>query len=332
MLVNKEADLKNSFDIKSIAKYLVTIESESSLKELSVFLENHDEEVLVLGEGTNVVLPDYFDGVVIKTTLNDLTYMSDDEVAVGSSINWNSFVRWSLDNNLNGLENLTLIPGSVGAAPIQNIGAYGVEVCDFIKSVRFYDLTNNTIKEFNNSECKFAYRTSIFQSMHIIILSVTLKFVSKSINIEYISIQNYIDNNKIDKSFLTPKILSSIIEEIRRSKLPDPDTIPNVGSFFKNPVVKKSSINTNFFSYDDLIIWSIDEDQVKVGAARLLELIEDLVPVQSEVELYKDHSLVLINKGNASQQDILNFSDTLKDKVLETFNIQLDIEPIIIKS
>ena len=332
MLVNKEADLKNSFDIKSIAKYLVTIESESSLKELSVFLENHDEEVLVLGEGTNVVLPDYFDGVVIKTTLNDLTYISDDEVAVGSSMNWNSFVRWSLDNNLNGLENLTLIPGSVGAAPIQNIGAYGVEVCDFIKSVRFYDLTNNTIKEFNNSECKFAYRTSIFQSMHIIILSVTLKFVSKSINIGYISIQNYIDNNKIDKSFLTPKILSSIIEEIRRSKLPDPDTIPNVGSFFKNPVVKKSSINTNFFSYDDLIIWSIDEDQVKVGAARLLELIEDLVPVQSEVELYKDHSLVLINKGNASQQDILNFSDTLKDKVLETFNIQLDIEPIIIKS
>ena len=332
MLVNKEADLKNSFDIKSIAKYLVTIESESSLKELSVFLENHDEEVLVLGEGTNVVLPDYFDGVVIKTTLNDLTYMSDDEVVVGSSINWNSFVRWSLDNNLNGLENLTLIPGSVGAAPIQNIGAYGVEVCDFIKSVRFYDLTNNTIKEFNNSECKFAYRTSIFQSMHIIILSVTLKFVSKSINIGYISIQNYIDNNKIDKSFLTPKILSSIIEEIRRSKLPDPGTIPNVGSFFKNPVVKKSSINTNFFSYDDLIIWSIDEDQVKVGAARLLELIEDLVPVQSEVELYKDHSLVLINKGNASQQDILNFSDTLKDKVLETFNIQLDIEPIIIKS
>ena len=332
MLVNKEANLKNSFDIKSIAKYLVTIESESSLKELSVFLENHDEEVLVLGEGTNVVLPDYFDGVVIKTTLNDLTYMSDDEVAVGSSMNWNSFVRWSLDNNLNGLENLTLIPGSVGAAPIQNIGAYGVEVCDFIKSVRFYDLTNNTIKEFNNSECKFAYRTSIFQSMHIIILSVTLKFVSKSINIGYISIQNYIDNNKIDKSFLTPKILSSIIEEIRRSKLPDPGIIPNVGSFFKNPVVKKSSINTNFFSYDDLIIWSIDEDQVKVGAARLLELIEDLVPVQSEVELYKDHSLVIINKGNASQQDILNFSDTLKDKVLETFNIQLDIEPIIIKS
>ena len=332
MLVNKEANLKNSFDIKSIAKYLVTIESESSLKELSVFLENHDEEVLVLGEGTNVVLPDYFDGVVIKTTLNDLTYMSDDEVVVGSSINWNSFVRWSLDNNLNGLENLTLIPGSVGAAPIQNIGAYGVEVCDFIKSVRFYDLTNNTIKEFNNSECKFAYRTSIFQSMHIIILSVTLKFVSKSINIGYISIQNYIDNNKIDKSFLTPKILSSIIEEIRRSKLPDPSNMPNVGSFFKNPVVNKSSINTNFFSYDDLIIWSIDEDQVKVGAASLLELIEDLVPVQSEVELYKDHSLVIINKGNASQQDILNFSDTLKDKVLETFNIQLDIEPIIIKS
>ena len=126
--------------------------------------------------------------------------------------------------------------------------------------------------------------------------------------------------------------MSSIIKEIRRSKLPDPGITPNVGSFFKNPIVKKSLISTNFFSYDDLIIWSIDEDQVKVGAARLLELIEDLVPVHSEVELYKDHSLVLINKGNASQEDILNFSNILKDKVLETFNIQLDIEPIIIKS
>ena len=168
--------------------------------------------------------------------------------------------------------------------------------------------------------------------MHIIILSVTFKFVSKSINIEYISIQNYLDNNKIDKSFLTPKILSSIIKEIRKSKLPDPGITPNVGSFFKNPIVKKSLISTNFFPYDDLIIWSIDEDQVKVGAARLLELIEDLVPVHSEVELYKDHSLVLINKGNASQEDILNFSDILKDKVSEIFNIQLDIEPIIIKS
>lgn len=332
MLVTKEAFVKNSLAIKSIAKYLITIESESSLEELSIFLKKNNEEVLVLGEATNVVLPNYFDGIVIKTILSDTNYISKSEVSVGSSVNWDSFVGWTLNNNLPGLENLTLIPGSVGAAPIQNIGAYGIEVCDFIKSVRFFDLMTNSIKEFNNAECKFGYRASIFQNMHIIILSVTFEFLPKPININYKSIQNYIENNKIDKSSLSPKTLSSIVKKIRTSKLPSPDVIPNVGSFFKNPIVNKSSINTDHYSYDDLIMWSIDKDRVKVGAARLLELIEDLIPNHSEVELYRDHSLVLINKGNASQEDIISFSKLLQNKVLETFNIQLNVEPLIISS
>lgn len=332
MLVNKEANIHNSLAIRSIAKYLILIESESCLEELAIFLENHNEKVLVLGEATNVVLPNYFDGIIVKTMLNDTNYISRNEVITGSSVNWDAFISWTLDNNLYGLENLTLIPGSVGAAPIQNIGAYGIEVCDFIKSVRFFDLTTNSIKEFDNSECKFGYRTSIFQSMHIIILSVTFKFLSKPVNINYASIQDYLDTNNIDKSSLTPKDLSSIVKKIRTSKLPNPSVIPNVGSFFKNPVVQKSSINTDCFSYDDLIIWSIDQNQVKVGAARLLELIDDLIPKHSQVELYKDHSLVLINKGNASQEDIINFSQYLQNKVFETFNIQLNVEPLIIKS
>lgn len=332
MLVNKEANIHNSLAIRSIAKYLILIESESCLEELAIFLENHNEKVLVLGEATNVVLPNYFDGIIVKTMLKDTNYISRNEVITGSSVNWDAFISWTLDNNLHGLENLTLIPGSVGAAPIQNIGAYGIEVCDFIKSVRFFDLTTNSIKEFDNSECKFGYRTSIFQSMHIIILSVTFKFLSKPVNINYASIQDYLDTNNIDKSSLTPKDLSSIVKKIRTSKLPNPSVIPNVGSFFKNPVVQKSSINTDCFSYDDLIIWSIDQNQVKVGAARLLELIDDLIPKHSQVELYKDHSLVLINKGNASQEDVINFSQYLQNKVFETFNIQLNVEPLIIKS
>ena len=332
MLVNKEANIHNSLAIRSIAKYLILIESESCLEELTIFLENHNEKVLVLGEATNVVLPNYFDGIIVKTMLNDTNYISRNEVITGSSVNWDAFISWTLDNNLHGLENLTLIPGSVGAAPIQNIGAYGIEVCDFIKSVRFFDLTTNSIKEFDNSECKFGYRTSIFQSMHIIILSVTFKFLPKPVNINYASIQDYLDTNNIDKSSLTPKDLSSIVKKIRTSKLPNPSVIPNVGSFFKNPVVQKSSINTDCFSYDDLIIWSIDQNQVKVGAARLLELIDDLIPKHSQVELYKDHSLVLINKGNASQEDVINFSQYLQNKVFETFNIQLNVEPLIIKS
>ena len=332
MLVNKEANIHNSLAIRSIAKYLILIESESCLEELAIFLENHNEKVLVLGEATNVVLPNYFDGIIVKTMLNDTNYISRNEVITGSSVNWDAFISWTLDNNLPGLENLTLIPGSVGAAPIQNIGAYGIEVCDFIKSVRFFDLTTNSIKEFDNTECKFGYRTSIFQSMHIIILSVTFKFLSKPVNINYASIQDYLDTNNIDKSSLTPKDLSSIVKKIRTSKLPNPSVIPNVGSFFKNPVVQKSSINTDCFSYDDLIIWSIDQNHVKVGAARLLELIDDLIPKHSQVELYKDHSLVLINKGNASQEDIINFSQYLQNKVFKTFNIQLNVEPLIIKS
>ncbi len=135
--INKNATLINSLAIKSIAKYLITIESEQCLDELYLFLINHNDKVLVLGEGSNVVLPDYFDGIVIKTNLNDIAMLTDSKVTVGSSFNWSSFVNWSLDNNFHGLENLSLIPGSVGASPIQNIGAYGVELKDVFVSCAF---------------------------------------------------------------------------------------------------------------------------------------------------------------------------------------------------
>ena len=332
MLINKNATLINSLAIKSIAKYLITIESEQCLDELYLFLINHNDKVLVLGEGSNVVLPDYFDGIVIKTNLNDIEMLTDSKVTVGSSFNWSSFVNWSLDNNFHGLENLSLIPGSVGAAPIQNIGAYGVDLSQFVESVRFYDLFTNKIKEFNNNECKFSYRSSIFQNMNIIILSVNFKFLPTTLNIEYSSIKDYLFHNEIDKSDLTPQALAKIIQSIRLSKLPDPSVIPSVGSFFKNPIVKRETINTDHFAYRDLIIWAQSQDNVKVGAARLIQLIKDSIPSDLEVGLYENHALVLINKGNASQDDIILFSRIIQKQVLKTFNINLDIEPTIIYS
>tara|TARA_B100000768_G_scaffold33785_1_gene32309 strand:+ start:6551 stop:7549 length:999 start_codon:yes stop_codon:yes gene_type:complete len=332
MLIDKNAILINSLAIKSIAKYLITIESEQCLEELSLFLNNHNDKTLVLGEGSNVVLPEYFDGIVIQTNLDAIEKLSDSEVKVGSSLNWNSFVNWSLDNNFYGLENLSLIPGSVGAAPIQNIGAYGVDLSQFVESVRFYDFLNNEIKEFNNNECKFSYRTSIFQNMNIIILSINFKFLPTTLNVEYASIQDYLLLNDIDKSTLTSKSLAKIIQSIRLSKLPDPSIIPNVGSFFKNPIVKRESIKTDHFAYDDLVVWDHSQDNVKVGAARLIQLIDDLIPSDLEVGLYGDHALVIINKGNASQDDVVNFSKIIQKQVLKTFNITLDIEPTIIYS
>ncbi len=332
MLINKNATLINSLAIKSIAKYLITIESEQCLDELYLFLINHNDKVLVLGEGSNVVLPDYFDGIVIKTNLNDIAMLTDSKVTVGSSFNWSSFVNWSLDNNFHGLENLSLIPGSVGAAPIQNIGAYGVDLSQFVESVRFYDLLTNKIKEFNNNECKFSYRSSIFQNMNIIILSVNFKFLPTTLNIEYSSIKDYLFHNEIDKSDLTPQALAKIIQSIRLSRLPDPGVIPSVGSFFKNPIVKRETINTDHFAYSDLIIWAQSQDNVKVGAARLIQLIKDSIPSDLEVGLYENHALVIINKGNASQDDIINFSRIIQKQVLKTFNINLDIEPTIIYS
>ena len=234
-------------------------------------------------------------------------------------------------NNIYGYENLSLIPGSVGACPIQNIGAYGQDVSELILKIDCFDYKKNKLISLSNSECGFSYRNSSLRDKPYIIYNIDFDINrSKSLNLKYESIKNYIKNNKLDASKLSLIDTSKIIINIRNSILPDPNTIPNAGSFFKNPTINEQKINTNHFPLDDLIIWSHDDDKVKVGAARLIQLIKNDLNNYNNVSIYSKHALILISNGKASQKDILNFANNIKEVVMETFNISLDIEPTVI--
>ena len=332
MIIDKNISLKNSFGINASSNICLTLESEECIDELTYFLSNKSYKKLIIGEATNILLPENFEGVIIKNNILNISIISKDEVIVGGGVNWDYFVNWSLENNFYGLENLTLIPGSVGAAPIQNIGAYGVEISKFIKKVRFYDFIDKQIKEFTQNDCNFSYRKSIFQDMDILILSVCFKFVPGDLVTSYDSINVYLNTNNIKPSDLTPIKLSNIIKKIRLDRLPDYTKIPNVGSFFKNPILNKADLNLEKLDIKKLITWDLGNGMIKIGAARLIELVKDKIPQDVNVDLYKNHALVLINKNNATQDDVIQYSSFIQKEVFNTFDINLEIEPIIIDS
>lgn len=332
MIIDKNISLKNSFGINASSNICLTLESEECIDELTYFLNNKSYKKLIIGEATNILLPENFEGVIIKNNILNISIISKDEVIVGGGVNWDYFVNWSLENKFYGLENLTLIPGSVGAAPIQNIGAYGVEISKFIKKVRFYDFIDKQIKEFTQNDCNFSYRKSIFQDMDILILSVYFKFVPGDLVTSYDSINDYLNTNNIKASDLTPIKLSNIIKKIRLDRLPDYTKIPNVGSFFKNPILNKADLNLEKLDIKKLITWDLGNGMIKIGAARLIELVKDKIPKDVNVDLYKNHALVLINKNNATQDDVIQYSSFIQKEVFNTFDINLEIEPIIIDS
>ena len=332
MIVSKNININNSLKINSCAKLYTQISTKNDFIELYKYIKNNDLTYLVIGEGTNIVLPETFNGIVIALSFNELSFDNDlKTVRAGASLNWHNFVCECIKNNIHGFENLSLIPGSVGAAPIQNIGAYGQEVSKLIKNVYCFDLNSGEFITLDNKSCRFSYRDSILKNNSFIIYSIDFKSDSnKLLNIEYESIKRYLDTNKIDRKTLNLKSVSEAICNIRNSTLPDPNIIPNAGSFFKNTIINKNEINTSEFPIDDLIIWEIDDDLVKVGSARLIELIRNRIPKSANVDIYSNHSLVLTTNGQASQDDVLSYANEIMKTVKNVFNIKLEIEPITI--
>ena len=332
MNILSDHNVPNSLRINSKCKYFVEVNEISEFKNLYSFINEQKKPIFILGEGTNIIPTDYFDGIVIKPKFNHIKFDNiKSTVSVGSSVNWHYFVEKMISKNIYGYENLSLIPGSVGACPIQNIGAYGQDVSELILKIDCFDYKNNKLISLSNSECGFSYRNSSLRDKPYIIYNIDFDINrSKSLNLKYESIKNYIKNNKLDESKLSLIDASKIIINIRNSILPDPNTIPNAGSFFKNPTINEQKINTNHFPLDDLIIWSHDDDKVKVGAARLIQLIKNDLNNYNNVSIYSKHALILISNGKASQKDILNFANNIKEVVMETFNISLDIEPTVI--
>tara|TARA_Y100001936_G_scaffold19781_1_gene16781 strand:- start:2028 stop:2990 length:963 start_codon:yes stop_codon:yes gene_type:complete len=318
--------LSNSFGLQANAKNLISI---NSLDDLSALSTLGDEKILILGAGTNVILDEYFNGTVIKIHLKEIeTYK--EYISVGGGVDWADLIEYCLKNELYGIENLTHIPGSVGAAPVQNIGAYGVEISSFIKSVECFNLRTRKVETLQSNQCKFSYRHSIFQSKNYIILKVNFIF-NKSFepNLTYPALSHFLKDNSIDVSSITPRMLSELIKDIRNSKLPDPKLQPNVGSIFKNPIVRANDFDHNFL---DGHRWDQDDEHIKLSSARLIELIKPDLVIPDTLRFYENHSLVLINNGGASFHEVIDLLNQIKLKIFKKFKIELEIEPEIISS
>ena len=328
IMTNSEIKIKNSFNLPSYTNTLYEIESNEDFLNVDC---NKFDEFLIIGECTNLVLPTKLNKKVIKSKNTTINKISSTLYRVGSAANWNDFVLTVIEDNRFGIENLIGIPGSVGAAPVQNIGAYGVQVSDFIKSINVYDLEDKTFKKLRKDQCDFGYRSSIFQTKPYFIIDIDFEFNHiESLNMDYEGIRRLISSQNKDIKSVTSKELGAIICELRDSKLPNPKIIPNVGSFFKNPIIDEKSISYNNFKKADLIIWDYDESNVKIGAGRLIELIKSTLNQKSIDNLHSSHALIITNKNNITYDDIIKISVDIQSKVYKEFNIHLEIEPTII--
>ncbi len=324
--------ISNALNIQSYADNLIQITSKSEINEL-LNLINDNQSFLVIGEGTNLVLPENISFSVVQPKINFIEQINEHEVKVGSGINWTTLVKYCLQHNMFGFENLIDIPGSVGAAPVQNIGAFGVEISKFIKAVDCVDLVNGDQITLSQQQCEFSYRSSIFQKKRYLITAVHFHFPSThKLICHYESIQVLMKKKGMVSEDLSPIILSELVSEIRSSNLPNPSIIPNVGSFFKNPIIKKADLSLKNFKESDLIIWDVDDEKIKLGAGRMIELIKSRFQYNINVDVYQNHALVIVNKNNAKQEDVLKFVDEIKSLIEEEFSITLEVEPEIIHS
>ena len=323
--IKKSFSLKenNLLKIDSTAKFFIEIFDLEDLKNIQNFTSTKKINFCILGEGSNVVLPNLLNKFVIKISFNEIS-IEDNLITVGAGKNWDDFVLWTLENGYCGLENLSGIPGSIGAAPIQNIGAYGSEVSDFIDEVICFDMDSNSLVSFTNNDCKFSYRQSIFQDKDsLIVIKVKFKLTKDfQPNLEYE------DLNFLKAEEITPFIIRKHILKIRKAKISDPQEHPNVGSFFKNPIISLDELEKIKQILPKIKFYSYIDNKVKISAAFLIESLSLKGFVLNNARVSEKHSLVLENKSEKSE-DILDLASHIQASVLENYNINLELEPQI---
>ena len=335
MITKKNFSLKNynSFSIDVKAKEFIEINSKKELIQLNELLKN--EKILFLGGGSNVLFTKDYDGTVIYLNIKGINIEKENSdfsvVKANAGENWSDFIKFCLDNNLGGVENLSLIPGNVGSAPVQNIGAYGVELKDVFLSCEVFNLDDFSLKDFSLSDCKFEYRNSIFKKRkNLIILSVRLKLKNNNhnINTSYGGINEELKKLNINNP--TIKDISKVVCNIRRRKLPDPEQIGNAGSFFKNPIISKEKLNWIEKHHRDVPSYKIDQDYFKIPAAWLIETAGLKGKKFGKFGIHKSQPLVLVNYGGAKGEDIYKLSLSIKQIIKKIFKIELETEVNII--
>ena len=334
-MIRKNISLKkyNSFNIDVNAKEFVEVNSKDELIEIAN--RTKDKNVLYLGGGSNILFTRDFDGIVIHLNIKGVEFekTNSDQTVVQANAgeNWNNFVEFCIKNNLGGIENLSMIPGNVGSAPVQNIGAYGVELKDVFLTCEVFNKNDFSIKTYNLEDCKFEYRNSIFkENKNLIILSVRLKLRNKNhkINSSYGGINDELKKLKISKP--TIKDISNVVCSIRKRKLPDPKIIGNAGSFFKNPVVKKDKLEWIKKYFNDVPSYKLDDKNYKIPAAWLIESAGLKGKELDGFGIHKTQPLVLVNYGGAKGDDIYKLSLSIKEIIFKIFKIELETEVNII--
>lgn len=323
----------NSFRIAAHAKYFAAFQSIDQMEELLADKRvSSSNELLILGGGSNILFTKDVDGVVLKNELNGIECIREDEhhlfIRANAGNNWHAFVSWCVERNYAGLENLSLIPGNVGAAPMQNIGAYGVEVKDLITEVCAYHIKEKKVAQFTNEDCAFGYRESVFKRAlkgKYIILSVTFRLHKlPKLNTSYGAIEQELLAVGIRQPSI--KDVAAAVIRIRQSKLPDPAVIGNAGSFFKNPVIEADLHEHLKKQYPQIPSYPSGSDKIKIAAGWLIEQCGWKGYRKFDAGCHNKQALVLVNYGSATGKEIYDLSEAIIVSVREKFGIQLERE------
>ena len=326
----------NTFGLAAQAASFTEAHSLADLIEITNTEEFKTGPTLILGGGSNILLTQNFEGLVIKNCLKGISVIAENEQEVileaGAGESWHDFVMYCVDRNLGGIENLSLIPGTVGAAPMQNIGAYGVEIKDVFHSLSALHISSKELHVFDNAQCQFGYRESVFKhdlKGQYVITAVRFVLQKKpTLKLSYGAIMETLQAKGIEQPGI--KEVSDAVISIRRSKLPDPAEIGNSGSFFKNPVIPIAHYEQLKAQYPQIPSYPVDETQVKVPAGWLIEQDGWKGKTIGQIGVHKNQALVLVNYGGGDGNALKKLSEDIQKSIFEKFGINLQVEVNII--
>ncbi|MEO6967588.1 MAG: UDP-N-acetylmuramate dehydrogenase [Rhodanobacteraceae bacterium] len=327
---------RNTLRVDARAALLVEARDTHALPALFASAALRDRRVLVLGEGSNVLFTGDFDGVIVTLKTRGATIVEENDdtarVRIAAGEHWNDVVRWSLAHGLCGLENLSLIPGTAGAAPVQNIGAYGVELESFVRTIEAFDLRDRSFVSFNKTQCDFSYRDSRFkrESDRWLITALELDLPKQREPVlNYAGVREELVTMDVREKPTLSQVAQAVVR-LRTRKLPDPALIPNAGSFFKNPQLPKDAACTLLRGHTGLPYWPASGDAVKLSAAWLIEACGFKGAREGDAGISDRHALVLVNHGNASGAQLWALAQRVRDGVQARFGILLEPEPRVI--
>lgn len=336
LIENASLTARNTLRVNARAELLAEVRDATKLPELLDFPAVRNGKVLVLGEGSNMLFTGDFDGTVIAMATRGVHVEQDGEVAriaVAAGERWDDFVRWTLGQGYAGLENLILIPGTVGAAPIQNIGAYGTEVAEFIESVEAWDTVERRVTTLDRAACTFAYRDSVFKHEPGRYIVTAVRFAlprTRELRLDYAGIREELARMGVDKPAAFH--VAEAVIHLRTRKLPDPAVIGNAGSFFKNPIVDASIGEALKHEHPELAAWPGNDGRWKLSAAWLIEAAGFKGEREGDAGISNRHALVLVNHGHATGPQLWAFAQRVIEGVQARFGVKLDPEPVVVSA